>query len=381
MKHIRKGFTLLETMIVIAVASIFVALVLPPIVNSLIVVQREATMLNMFRAADQAMAIISTSLRPAVLPMVTDKTMCDSGSTGTTIVPDTKGFRYAINTDRGFRQHGCEWRRIFTQGSSFLPFAIPVHLGTTQNSSDIDGLPFLGMIAPTSSGNAKIMGTDYETVTTANGTAYQPVKYPAAGGARTLHRALYSLNPTSFGSNLRGDPNNLNYRIYDETLTFPGTNDGYAVIRFVPLREGGVVRELDEAVLDVDLNDDGTKADSFAIGSIEIVYFDPSAPASGPFPKRIVTPPMVLLQLNTGADSYVPMFRLVSWGDPNRSPGQITWTPTPTLSRNGYTLLVNLLLFDHYSQQGNALAFERAGRPYLVRRFESMVELRNMSRQ
>ena len=141
--------------------------------------------------------------------------------------------------------------------------------------------------------------------------------------------------------------------------------------------------ELSEATLGFDLNQDGTLADTFAQGTLVIDYANNgSSPdinnVQSQFPLGNQS---ILLQLNTDAASYVPIFKLVGGFTGNNSPSGTAWDETIATRGNTYVLLVRLLLFDFTTQRGTVMATGQAqtGRHFITRQFQTFIEMRNMT--
>ncbi|MCC8115549.1 MAG: type II secretion system GspH family protein, partial [Planctomycetes bacterium] len=125
----QRGFTLLEITIVVGILSIFAVMVVPPIVNALALVNRESAILRMDRDGHQALNLISSHLRPSVLPIVIrpedDLTLpatVKSWATDNGAI----SFQDVLNSEAGFEPNGQEWLDVLQHGTDFLPFTQPV---------------------------------------------------------------------------------------------------------------------------------------------------------------------------------------------------------------------------------------------------------------
>lgn len=368
----RAGFTVLEMMIVVALASLLVALLYTPMVNGLIMVNRENTLMNMFRTGDTAMSRLASILQPAVLPMPTNASGVNNNNSGTT----TKPYQRVINSERGFWTNGRAWRNTLLEGTDFLPFCVPTMYKETGSAVDTTGLPVLGITMP--NGNREISAT-YREITTDDD------KFLFDLNNRNIHPALAALNPSAFGLdvNTRPDTVAITHARYSERLAFPAnSNTGYGVIRFVPELVDGQPVVLNEATLNYDLNQNGTQTDTFARGRLVVTYANDGTDTNirnvqTEFPLGNQS---ILLQLNTAAPGYVPMFRLVGGFTGNNSPSGTKWNEANLPSGNTYVLLVRLLLFDSITQQGTVMATGRQdGRQFITRQFQTFIEMRNMS--
>lgn len=207
------------------------------------------------------------------------------------------------------------------------------------------------------------------------------------GGVGCLHPSLAHLVPSDFGDDTVADDRSLidlSQPRFARQPVFGFNREGFGVLRFVPARKGGADDgdwvTVDEQELTQkgrggqwDLNDDGQAGDVYALGHLELVYVGGegsvlSVPVSGP---------NVLLQLNRDSPAWKPLFKLVRQGaqdTPEIGGGE----DAAASDVGGYGLLINLLVFDQSSQKGAPLAFN-AALPYMVRRHQTMIELRNMS--
>lgn len=371
----RAGFTLLEMMIVLAVVSVAVALLYTPMVNGLIMVNRENTLMNMFRTGDITMSRLASLLQPAVLPIPTkDPEAINSKNSG------VKPYRDIINSNRGFKAFGKDWRDIMLAGTDFLPFCVPTMYRDTESAVDVNGLPVLGVTMP--DGERVISATYRETIN-ADGQKQFDLNNT------NIHPALANLNPTFYGLiTPLPDPIEIHHNRYRERLSFPATsNRGFGVIRFVPNRVNDEPEILEEADLEFDLNQNGTQTDVFARGRLVVTYAGSTSDSSPAGMRSAQTEfPLgnqsILLQLNTDAADYIPMFRLVGGFTKENSPAGTKWNETTPQSGDTYILLVRLLLFDYTTQQGTVMATgstRKDGRQFITRQFQSFIEMRNMS--
>ena len=378
----KAGFTVLEVTIVAALAALLVALLYTPMADGIVMVQRENTVLNMFRTGDILMSRLTSYLQPAILPIPTDARAAANNSPSNS--PNL--YKRVINSDRGFLKNGRAWRRILLEGTDFLPFCTPVKYHLTETMVDSEGLPILGITEP--SGQELRSAVYFNDGSLSNAGIRHITLQSSFLGERNIHPALAGLHPSDYGFGAApqtttslaaprfADPLNFVYRgVTDERLM-----RGFAVIRFLPLREGGTPVTLSEAALNFDLNQDGTLDDTFARGSLVINHgwVTGYAPLQVKFPG--VPDGMVLLQLNTQDPGYVPMFKLVGGFTGGNSPAGVSWTERDLPSGEATTLLVRLLLFDATTQQGTVMATgRRDGRQFITRQFQTTIELRNMT--
>ncbi len=382
------GFTVIELTLVAALAAVVAFLAYTPIVNGLILTQRESTLMGMFSAGDAVATRLATLLQPAVIPVA------------------AAGTRYG--------EVGDKWRAALAAGTDVLPFCTPV-LGrdpasklSPVNSPDapeksinsmVDdaGVPYLGIVLPggamdgewVPSVDASGKGVD----TNKDGT-YDPntdgrytfrsvldmVRYPKdAADWETGGRNgdLARLEPGFFGfPNPTPATIKETHTRFAARLVFPEKSQrGFAVIRFVPdtLRTGSpeVLEEKDllGPGAGFDLDGDGEATDSFLRGRLVLEYannnssYEESRNVQVEFPLGRQS---ILLQLNTDDDeTYAPIFQLVE--DENGNAVR-------------HLLRVRLLLFDELMQRRTAMATgRRDGRQFLTRRVETVIELRNMS--
>ena len=181
----RAGFTLLEVMIAAALAALLVALLYTPMVNGLIMVNRENTLMNMFRTGDTVMSRLAANLQQAILPIPIGAAVDNNNSSANT----SKPYQRVINsTGRGFWGNGRFWRTVMLNGTDFLPFCTPTTYGDTNSAVDSDGLPVLGITMPT--GDQVISATYTETADDGE------LQFTLDGG--NIHPALADLAPMNF---------------------------------------------------------------------------------------------------------------------------------------------------------------------------------------
>ncbi len=391
----RRGFTLIEIVITIAIFSVFVAFTIPPLVAAIRVAGHETSLLRMDQDAHRAMNGITTHLRGAILPIITDPDTPPEYTSQATLdryhssayANDSVPFQNMINSSQGFRQFGPAWRRLLlldnnppryggsaVAGSDFIPFTIPVPYIypatglSSVDSLDSNSLPQLGIRG--------LDGTVY------NAAVYNEVNdvfegkptirryLPNADGA--LHPFISGLNPTALGltPGVRQDIA-IGANRFGTQLNLPaGANYALGAIRFVPYLEGGQPYIVTERQ-DYDLNDDNDTVDQYALGRIEVVYCIGSANNPREV-RRPISANSVLLQLNAATQAnYQPLFQLRV--QPRDDP-----TNPPKVSRQTSLVLdINLLMCDELNQRRNP-DFTKAVK-YLTRRYRTSVELRNMS--
>ncbi len=411
----QRGFTLLEMMIVVGLLSIFTVMVVPPVINALTLVNRESAILRMDRDGHMAMNLISSHLRPSVLPIVT---RAPSDFTPQAKINswarenDSISFQDVLNSAVGFGPNGQAWLDVLQNGTDFLPFTQPVPflytaneatLTTAGNTSlstlDSNDLPQLGIRdftyqqldgEPGAISNAGTYVVVDETLP--DGTVV-PRRYLRANDQfQPIHPFLQNLTPQSFGLNPNGLPATISLANprFDQDLNLPNNaNAAYGIIRFVPYRDAANPNgmTLDEATLGpmkgdgsgptgLDIDGNGTAADTFALGRLEILYLNRQRGTNTTnVISRTAASSTVLLRLNTvsqtgngtNPDPYPAMFRL-------RTPRTAGGNRNPS-----YAIDIDLLLMDDLRQQRSVLSFNKAV-PFIVRRYQSTVELRNLTR-
>lgn len=384
----RKGFTLLEVMITAAIFSALSVIFLTMMSSALAVSEREGTLNRMDREANQALQVISNTFRRAVIPVITDTSLGasypsfvhDPGEVDENGMPPQRSFQALLNSNDGFGQHGRSWFNIMAAGTDFVPFTVPVDFGGDGDTVDSNFLPELGIILP---GGAHVPAADYVLTPAAS-----PVPALNELRGRPMHPYMQELSPDDFGitsatpiSITGGRFRKVHATSPGDRFSFPADRDqAYAVLRFVPADdESGNPIILEEQALlggdGYDLNDNGTLLDTFALGSLQLIYATPAGntPVATP-----VIGPMVLMQLNTDGVGYKPLFRLVAFSSAS-SPIDLVYDGTTPLTNPGFAIFVNLLVLD-WSPQRSPLAFgSRSSTPFIVRHYETLVELRNQS--
>jgi len=348
--NLRRGATLLEVLIVVAVVAVLFLFAFTAVNNSLRIVQLEGTDLEMGRSANRALGEIATALRPAILPIpIAGSDAALSDFARDVLNSSTQGFD---------GPNGQFWRDALRVGTDCIAFAVPVE----QNNSilDADGFPKLGILI--------------------GGVPEVSAAYTGDGRlAGHVHPALAALNPAALGvTRTRADVDPAAPRFADN-LAFPAGARGYAVIRFVPYRRDGqvvILREDDfDGGLSFDFNQDGDRTDSFLLGRIEIAY--PPDPARPNAVRReiITSGQTVLLQMNANDPGWTPLFQLVRY-----RPGEASANADAFNSAavgGDYAIRISLLMCDNLGQQDPASFREQL--PGMVRRFETNVQLRNMA--
>ncbi|MCC8167241.1 MAG: type II secretion system GspH family protein [Planctomycetes bacterium] len=420
----QRGFTLLEMMIVIALLSIFAVMVVPPVVNALTLVNRESAILRMDRDGHQALNLISTNLRPSVLPIVTrdqSEFTPQSKINSWAKTDDTISFQDVLNSAVGFSQYGEAWLRVLQNGTDFLPFTQPVPFKyasdddvtlsedrektslSTLDSNDLLQLGIRDFTYRRADGQlgAITVAGNYEVTPEklANG-ATVPRRYLRADGVfQSIHPYLQRLAPQSLGLDPAGLPDTIdlsNARFAEELALPNGAAAAYGIIRFVPYRDGpnSGVRVLDESTLGrlsngtttgLDIDGNGSSSDTFALGRLEIIYLSHDrAEAESKVVSRTAATSTVLLRLNTVSipdvtedddddddkepEPYPAIFRL-------RTPRASDGNRIPS-----YAVDIDLLLMDDLRQKRSVLSFNQIV-PFIVRRYQTTVELRNLTRQ
>lgn len=388
MTHIRPrhGMTLIEVVLAASIFCAIAVLALMVMVSAMGTSEREAAVNRMDINANRALQEISGNLRSAIVPVVTDLSL---GASYPTFVfnasdvdengmPPVRKFQEILNSDEGFGLNGIEWHDLLSQGTDFLPFTVPVDFGNDNDQIDSNFLPELGIITP---GGVQQSAADYYLTPAIGDT-------PALNELRErpMHPYLQHLRPEDFGMTVPAPAFTdvaVESRFAEvKDFSFPsGMDKAYAVMRFSPLLDQAnkpvILREKDLLRGDgYDLNGDGTTDDVFTRGRLEILY---AVPAGGSIQKVSISGPSVLLQLNTDSPGYKPLFKLVNYNNPSNAPGSIV-NKGEAITDDGYAILVQLLLLEN-DETSNPLAFNRKnGVPYLVRQFQTVVELRNLSR-
>ncbi|MCD7895908.1 MAG: type II secretion system GspH family protein [Planctomycetaceae bacterium] len=430
----QRGFTLLEITIVVGILSIFAVMVVPPIVNALALVNRESAILRMDRDGHQALNLISSHLRPSVLPIVTrpedDLTLpatVKSWATDNGAI----SFQDVLNSEAGFEPNGQEWLDVLQHGTDFLPFTQPVPFLYTANEATLDarrektslstldsnellqlGLrDFTTRRADGQMGAISNAGTyTVENETLADGTVV-PRRYLRANNQfQPIHPYLQNLTPQSLSLDPACLPDaiDLNASRFAADLTLPANaNTAYGIIRFVPFRDAANPngRILDEATLGptkadgsgptgLDIDGNGSATDTFALGRLEIVYLNRQRDeALTTVVSRTAAGSTVLLRLNTVSTPTNPVPTPPGGGniaagggaggdDPEPYPAIFRLrTPRETDDNRipSYAIDIDLLLMDDLRQQRSVLSFNKIV-PFIVRRYQTTVELRNLTR-
>ncbi len=390
----KRGFTLIEIVITIAIFSIFVAFTIPPLIAAIRVAGHETSLLRMDQDAHRALNNITANLRGAILPILTDP-MTPPELTPDTVLNDyvtvhsdeAHSFQKVLNSRWGFSQFGDQWRRLLLlddkrqfagsplAGSDFVPFTVPVPYIYDNGESSVDSLdsnslPQLG-----------IRGLD--------GAVYNAALYNVVpdtyGGKdtrrrhlpdqnRAFHPYLGALDPTVLGltPGVRQDISIADSRFALDLNLPQGADYAFGAIRFAPFLNQGQPYIVNERT-NYDLNEDGDITDQYALGRIEAIYFigDSNNPH---MVQRPISSKSVLLQLNNRNEaSYQPLFQL-------RVRHRTEVPGAPDVNRRSSLVLdVNMLMCDELNQRGNGNFMKSV--KYLTRRYRTSVELRNMSLQ
>ncbi len=279
----RRGFTLLELMIVIAVLTILVTLTFPPLFNSLRIVGHESAMLNMDQSANRALNAVTAALRQAVLPI----TINDANNNSVTvsddaILGDIRDFisyseplslsRFMNNETLGFGKNGSDWHAVLERGTDFLPFTIPVPFdygdgATSITTLDSAMLPQLGISMADDS--AECAATYFVTTTAVDDDTdtrsrllweKAPVTDTDIDGVSPMHPFLAALSPDALALDPDNPPTTIDLTAdrFQPTPVLPaGADRACGVIRFAPLIDetGAPFTITENATLD--LNEDG----------------------------------------------------------------------------------------------------------------------------
>ena len=329
-------------MIAISVLTLIVLIAGSAFLDLMRLSKHETDVLEMDQGADRAMDEITRALRKAVIPVVTE-----SGA--------SSGFQGVLNSNQGFKDHGKAWRTLLQRGSDCLPFVVPIDADGDGDFLDADFLPELGVETPT-------------------GTTLKAATYGSDGklvAGTGIARDLANLTPGALGLNTGTNDVNPADGRFTSPFVYPATPSVYAVIRFVPLREGGTPVVLAENApnINYDINEDGDINDSFLLGHMEISY-----PGGV---DQIISNDAILLQINRNEASWEPIFRLIRYKSGDISPN--TAGSDDGLTGGEYAIRVRLLLVGNRGRQEPG--FLSAKVPLLVRNFETIVKLRNMSMQ
>ena len=341
----QRGFTLLEIMIVLAVAMILFGMVGSTVINTIRVSEQEKTLLEMDTNAAQTLNGMSAILRAGVAPITT-------GSS------DTSGFQGVMNDKaRGFGKNGKAWASLLQKGTDCLAFTVPVDADGDGDRLDADFLPELGI--------ENVLGQ-----VVPGGT------YTGAGKlAGNVNASLAEIDPGDFGLNAGATDIDLTAMRFADDFEFPtgAADPAYGVIRFVPVKDGGDYIILDESQMNRDLNENGDTDDKFVLGSIVACYPGRADPYKSD--RRYLSKASVLLQLNRDGDGWEPLFRLSRYKEGDASENMDTIGGKP--AAGDFTLHVKLLLCDNIGQR-NPTAFNRI-LPFLARKYDRVIVLRNMA--
>lgn len=353
MRRRKNGFTVIEMCIVAGLAAVVAYIAYTPVVNGMIMTQRERTLMSMFATGDAVTTRLTTLLQPAVIPAI------------------------APNRGNPLAGVGDRWTDVLRAGTDFLPFCTPVPArrnppdpnnpaADTGNPVDGNGNPVLGIVRP---GGTVTGSWDDPTSTWVVSNISSLISRPSRIGDG-VHSDLAALNPGFFGfsDSLPTTIDTTEARFADRLVFPPTGRRGYAVIRFVPDRLGGGPQTLDEAAMGLDLDGDGNQNDSFLRGRLVLEYANTGIQSEETRNVQFEFPlsgQSVLLQLNTTDDeTYAPIFQLA---EDNR--GEVV----------RHALRVRLLLFDEVGQRSTPMATGGiGGRQFLTRRVETTIEMRNM---
>lgn len=353
----RKGFTLIEMMVVIAVASIFFIMANTTISGVIRTVVMESSVLDMDRDANQALQELADAIRPAILPIAIDGDEVSLNRFAKEVLASpTQGFNTPL---------GRDWRDALQRGTDCVAFTVPVDYGADGDTLDADLFLELGAVLPS---GAEEFGAAYRVVDDKN----------TLNGA-TVNQYLRKLDPRE-DLDIPAKYNDLTTGSlpgrFAANFTFPQhAEQGYVVARFVPHYTNGSPMTINEAnlfsnsggpVRPYDLNGDGDTGDSFLVGSMEFVYSNTRYPISGPD---------VLLQMNQTDSNYVPIFKLIRFQTGDASPNSADGFD-PAATEGEFGLLIRLLMLDRIGQED--AAFQQGKATAIVRLFETTVKLRNM---
>lgn len=370
----KRGFTLVEVMVAVAVLAIFAVIVYSTMIGTMRVVALEDTVLTMDQQANRALQEAAVQLRTAILPYKPNQqTLAQSVSGGT--------FELLDNSANGFGgNNGTAWRAALQDGVDSLAFLVPVD---AQNDGD-----YLDDANHFEVGQARPGAPGPSLSCTFGGPGF---RLDSTGPIS----ALTVVTPA--GLNSPAVENDANFVFANNTAISGGAAwpqiTAFTVIRYIPELAGGVpvvIRESDirgdGSNVAVDLDGNGVTTDQYNIGRLQVVYTGgtlavlPDGPA-GTTPvitnnvaqqQVDITGPIVLRKVDAGgnpAGGDDSIFRLGSPGNEG----------TFRSGRGDTALRVKLLLYDRNAQTGKPLVFNRTT-PAVARSYEAVITLRNMVR-
>lgn len=327
-----RGFTLLETMITIALLSVVFILATMGIVNFRRAAAREEAVLQMDHDATRIIETLKQTFRAAYIPV--SESPLDMG-------------RESALQPTNFNTNVSRWRSVLRSGSDMFVFLV--------------GLDVRG-------NGSFVYGNSPETIRLALGIDItgSPSDYREATDINdTLSNlGIIDLNPlANLGLSSNDTPIDVTSARFAPQFVFPNPGGGrsqiYGVVRFVPYRENNQVVTINEATMGVagiDLNENGILTDTFVLGRLEMVY---PTNDSGGIMAMPISGNTVLLQTNTSQD---PLFQLVE-----------------THSTKGSTFRIKLVMFNFLEQQNNSYAFRDVGaHSYITRVYETRLKTQLM---
>lgn len=371
----RRGFTLLELVITIAVLIILAAMVLAGLVSSLRVTSQQLYLQQLDQQGTRIIQEATFHLRPAVLPIfVRDAEKSSNKAEAFELLDDTtKGFGGSV---------GRAWRSALQSGIDSLAFVVPVDAQGDGDILDDANHIELGQIRRDGS-------ISLDSAFTVTGTKFY---LDDTGDASSLVRVdpdkftRSSANDNTVGAvGVAGWPAAL-------YTGGPPVTSAFTVIRYVPQRVTGTntlvtIRESD---LRVDLDGDGAYTSIFNIGRLQLVYVGGTHAVqvgkNNPVMRAGVATQVIDLSGDyvlrydssdpSNKDSH-PIFRLVRYSSASVEDSGIV---DPDSGNGSLALAVRVNLFDPagYASMRPRLASDQHDR--LNRVFEATIMLRNMAR-
>lgn len=358
-RHGRRGLTMIELMITLAVFAIFMGFVFTNLMNAQRISKLEDISLDMDRAANGALREIAAIVKDAYLPVRSFK----NGKIADLINDE----------DRGFAKNAVLWERALLEGRNFFPYCQPIDLDGSGDLMDANTLPYLGVMHS----GIQVNDADYDDDDW------------ALSATASVSPGLASLRP---------DDTKLNYP-QPPASSFNLTPGAYGLVRFVPFVDpqgGPDPVTVTEASMNCDFNGDGVIDASFPyyVGDLEI-YF-PSVKVSivggkddgrdlDPTARRLGTMNMVLAPVpgkTSSNDTLPPIFSLVAMNP--EGTGFVPYrkaTPDADLRFDALRIRVTMINFRDGDWRGTGQ--KGSGKYYLTqdvvraKTYESIVRLRN----
>lgn len=380
MRNGKKGFTLLEIVVAIAILAVIAALILLGTLGTMRMVSTVDSNTAKDAQGNQALRTISNLLRPAILPVPGAKTPGGSAEGGSVFVDLNRA-------DIGFgNATGKKWRERLNAGMDAIAFIVPVDMQEAGDFLDDSGRLQTGQNRP--DGKGYLGSTPLGTPNTGTGfLARDP-------GSSELVNVLAAVDPDKFASpRLEAIVSPSDW----QALVADGGNwpeiTCFTAIRYLPrLDASGDPQIIHEKNLgpngtDVDLDGDGDTDGRFQIGRLQVLYTGGRMPTV--VDGAVVWRDMPQITVNVTSDVILrkaepaertPLFRLVDFSSDNIADTEGNSGGIIEGVGEGSVLAIRLLILDSRGLDDETLNLN----PYLLtldaRWYETKVILRNMSR-